>query len=84
MRRTLLLLTLFLAFPLLAGAERLVSFGEEHTVQLGTPLNRFREIFPQAIRGENWQNEDTTLTTYALKPPLSIDADEVRFFFNDN
>ncbi len=84
MRRTLLLVTLLSIFPLLADAERLVSFGEKQTVQLGTTLNRFRDIFPQAVRGEDWRNEDTTLTTYVLKPPLSIDADEVRFFFKDN
>lgn len=84
MRRTLLLgISLFIV-PLLAGAEQLVSFGEEQTVHLGTSLNRFREIYPQAVRGENWSNEDTTLTTYLLKPPLSIDADEVRFFFDNN
>ena len=84
MRRALLLMVLFATASTLAYAERLVSFGEGQAVQLGTSLNHFREIFPQAVRGDNWENNDTVLATYTLKPPLSVDADQVRFFFHNN
>jgi len=84
MRGILLLITLHLFAPVLAKAERLVQFGDKQAVQLGTSLDRFKSIFPQAVRGQDWGNENTTLTTYELHPPASIDADLVRFFFEND
>lgn len=83
MRHLFFLLGLFF-IPLFIHAGQIVSFGDGETVQLGTSLNRFKRIYPQALRGKDWQNGDTILQTYLLKPPFSIDADEVLFFFKSN
>lgn len=82
------LVTVLLGLPILLHPENvmasIVEFGEENPIRLGDFLQSFRKIFPGAVRGTDWADNERRLVVYTLSPPHSDGADEVRFIFEAN
>lgn len=74
---------LLLYIPIQLNAS-LVGFGKDNEIRLGDSASRLKDFFPSATRETDWSDNERRLNIFSLSPPHSIDADKVRFIFENN